>query len=471
MVSRYAWILGGALTLVCSAGLAWLAFWGPTRPEIEGASQSPPQLTNQTDSSATTESVKENPDHWPAFRGPKGTGVAPTAAIPTTWSATKNMAWKTPLPGPGASSPIVWGDAVFVTCYSGYGDGSQGSPADLKRHLLRVDANTGKIVWEKVIPTLASEDPYRGYLTEHGYASQTPVTDGKAVYAFFGKSGVHAFDMDGKPLWQKSVGTQSSNRRWGSAASLILERDRVIVNASEESRAVLALDKATGNLVWEAKGSSLELCFGTPVPAKSAEGRTDLVLALPGEIWGINPETGKLRWFCKSPLGGNISPSVAVEGDKGIAFGGYPSTGAVGFKLHGKGDVSATAIAWQSSKGSYVPSPVILNQLVYWLNDRGQACCCQLETGQMVYQERLPVGGSEGASRPVYASVIASGDTLIGMTRRDGAVVWKADPKFQLLAINKIEGDDSDFNGTPAIAQNKLFLRSNKALYCVSMPK
>jgi hypothetical protein len=192
--------------------------------------------------------------------------------VPTTWSTTKNLQWKTALPGCGSSSPIVCGERVFVTSYSGYGDGSaDGSLDKLQRHLLCLERQTGKILWDKAVAAERPEDSYNGYLTEHGYASSTPVTDGERVYAFFGKSGVLAFDFTGKQLWRVNVGKQSSNRRWGSGASPLLYKNMVIVNAAEESRSIRALDTLTGKEAWKVESECLELCFSTPAVEANAK--------------------------------------------------------------------------------------------------------------------------------------------------------------------------------------------------------
>ena len=163
---------------------------------------------------------------WPRFRGPNGTGIARDAKPPTTWSDTKNLKWKTALPGAGASSPIVWGERVFVTCYSG-------DVPKLQRHLVCVNRRDGRILWSKTVAATQSEDEMGGRIGEHGYASHTPVTDGERVYVFFGKSGVFAFDFNGTQLWQAGVGTASNEKHWGSASSLILYKNLVIVTASE----------------------------------------------------------------------------------------------------------------------------------------------------------------------------------------------------------------------------------------------
>ena len=169
---------------------------------------------------------------WPRFRGLNGMGISDDTKLPLVWSDIKNLKWKTALPGPGSSGPIVFGDRVFITCYSGYGVNSDnpGNQADLKRHLLCINRSDGKILCSKSIDAVLPEDPYRGYIREHGYASSTPITDGQSIYVHFGKTGVLAFDMQGRKLWQTSVGTGSSNRKWGSAASPILYKNMVAVH-------------------------------------------------------------------------------------------------------------------------------------------------------------------------------------------------------------------------------------------------
>jgi outer membrane protein assembly factor BamB len=415
---------------------------------------------------ATTTGVTTAASDWRQFRGPNGSGIAAADAQPaTTWSDSQNMKWKVALPGPGSSSPIVVGERVFVTCYSGYGDGSSGdSPERLQRHLICVERTTGKILWDKSIAAELPEDPYSGNLREHGYASNTPVTDGEHIFAFFGKTGVLAFDFEGQQLWKVNVGKQSSNRRWGSGASPILCQNTVIVNAAEEGRSVLALDKLTGKEVWKAAVDALELSFVTPVLVECPGGRTDLALAVPGELWGMNPETGKLRWFAQTGITGNVSPSVVAADGVVYATGGYPRQGMIAVCAGGKGDVTQTNVLWSSQNASYVPSPLIHRGHLFVVSDQGVATCLDAKTGTLIYKERLP-GVSGG--KPFYASVVLADEHLYSVSRRAGVFVLPATPKFALIAQNKLTGDDSDFNGTPAIVGRQLFLRSNRFLYCI----
>ena len=403
---------------------------------------------------------------WPQFRGPNGSGIAAADAHPaTTWSGAQTVKWKVALPGPGSSSPVIAGERVFITCYSGYGDGSSGAgPEKLQRHLVCLERNSGKVLWDKSVPAELPEDEYSGNLREHGYASNTPVTDGERVYAFFGKTGVLAFDFDGRQLWKVNVGKQSSNRRWGSAASPILCQNTVIVNAAEEGRSVLALDKLTGKEVWKTEVNSLELSFVTPVLVECAGGRSDLALAVPGEMWGLNPDTGKLRWFAQTGITGNVSPSLVAADGIVYATGGYPRQGTIAARAGGKGDVTQTNVLWSSQSASYVPSPVVCQGHLYIISDQGSAICLEARTGKLVYKERLP--GVTGG-KPFYASVVLAGGHLYATSRRNGTFVVQAAPTFTLLAQNKLADDDTDFNGTPAITGKQLFLRSNRFLYCI----
>ena len=304
--------------------------------------------------SAKTALVGED---WPQYRGPGGNGAVAGAAPPSVWSDTQNLKWKRELPGPGASSPIVVGEKVFVTCWSGYGDGTGGDASNLKRHLVCLDRASGKILWQQTVAAEKNVDQYEGFLQEHGYASSTPVSDGQNVYVYFGKAGAVAFDLDGKQLWQVVLGAESNRKNWGTASSPILHQDKVIINASEEAHAVVALDKKTGKQLWKAEAAPLENVFGTPTLAVEA-GETNVLLAVPDELWALNADTGKLRWYVDSGLSGNIAPSVVTGGGMVYAFGGFPKLGAIGVRPGGKGDVTKTHLAWSSYNSTYVPTPV-----------------------------------------------------------------------------------------------------------------
>ncbi|MBL7185869.1 MAG: PQQ-like beta-propeller repeat protein [Phycisphaerae bacterium] len=235
---------------------------------------------------------------WVGFRGPGALGISDEKGLVVNWSETENLAWKIPLPGPGSSSPIVLGDRVFVTCYSGYGldKDNPGDQKNLKRHLLCINANDGNVIWNKTVDAVLPEDPYKGMFREHGYASQTPVTDGQRIYVFFGKTGVLAFDLDGERLWHSSVGTGSDKMLWGSASSPVLHKNMVFVNAWDESKTLYALDKKTGKEVWKRDLSETGLTFCTPVVADSTEGKAELIVSLSAQLWGLDPDSGESLW-------------------------------------------------------------------------------------------------------------------------------------------------------------------------------
>ena len=411
-------------------------------------------------------------ENWPRFRGPNGSGISSETGIPLEWSEKKNLAWKADLPGPGSSSPIAWGDRVFITCYSGYGENGSGGVGDmlsLNRHLLCLDASTGRTLWEKTIAAPLPEDPYQGFISEHGYASHTPTTDGERVFVFFGKGGVIAFDYDGKELWRHDLGSRMSTKGWGSATSPIIHGENVIVNAAEESNAIYAFDRETGEQSWKAEADSLVSIYGAPAISTVSADRDDLIISVPGEIWGMNPETGKLRWFAETDLTGNISPSPIVAGERIIQFGGYPRTMGVAIKAGGKGDVSETHRIWQNNDSrSYITAPILHDGLLYWVTDQGIACCADPDTGELVYEERLEgASGRGGRGKPIYASQVLIDGHLIAVTRTGGTFVIPATPDFEVAHHHVIAGDETRFQGTPAVSSGRLFLRSEQALYAI----
>ena len=399
-----------------------------------------------------------NAEDWSRFRGNDGQGIA-ASSVPTEWSPDDGVAWSVGLPGEGTSSPIVVGERIFVTCYNGE------AGSDAKRILVSVNAKDGKLLWQESIPAPDREDAYSGYLQEHGYASGTPVSDGNHVYAFFGKAGVVAYTVDGEKLWQKDVGQMSSNRRWGSGSSPVLFNDILIVNASEEARAIIGLNTKTGEEIWKAEYDRLELCYATPVIVKGDDGTMEAVISMPGEVWGLNATNGKLRWFCEIGNGGNVSPSVVVGDDAFFTFGGYPQQETNAIKRNGHKDITQSHRLWQNRDSSYVATPLLHNDHLYWVSDKGQAFCLDTKSGETLARTRLT--GLASGGRPVYASPVKAGNHIYVVTRRSGTFVFEANPEMKLVATNR-PLDDSDFNATPAISNSRMFLRSNKSLYCVA---
>ncbi|MBS0261647.1 MAG: PQQ-binding-like beta-propeller repeat protein [Planctomycetes bacterium] len=401
-------------------------------------------------------------DEWTRFRGPNGNAQSDSTQTPVKWSDTEKVVWKTPLPGPGTSLPIVTGGKIFLTSYTGFGVSAEnpGDPAKLERVLVCLDEGSGKILWQKGIRGVANEDRYQGFLATHGYASSTPVTDGERVYVLFGKAGVVAFDLEGRQLWHKSVGTGSARMGWGSACSPIIYKNLVIVNAAAESNALYAFDGVTGQEVWKKPADSLDGCWGTPIIVERAGAPAELVLAVGGEIWGFNPETGKFLWYCETP-GGDAICSSLVSRDE-IVFmvtGGPGGGGAAAVRVGGTDNVTKTHRLWTTQRvTSYITSPVLVGDHLYGVNDNGLAYCLNSKTGETVYQQRLPERGQ------LYASLTAAGDKLYAVTRDQGTFVLAAKPEFAVLAHNKLS-DAGICNGSPTVSKNRLLLRTDKFLY------
>jgi len=422
-----------------------------------------------------------NGSDWSRFRGPNGSGVAEDAgSLPTTWSPNENLAWKVALPGPGSSSPIVVGDRIFVTCWSGYGTSrdDRGDINDLVRHLICLDAATGKVIWDSTVKAAQPEEDYRGMFAEHGYASHTPVSDGDRVYVFFGKSGALAFDMDGMQLWQTSLGTGSNERGWGSASSPILFENLVIVTAASESQSMAALDKSTGKVVWQQKAPGFRSTWGSPILVPVGDDRTDLVLGVPFEIWGINPKTGGLRWFCEAMTTDSYCSSVVAE--DGIVYGiEGMGGGSIAVKAGGEDDVTKSNIVWSGRHSNRIGTPVVQDGLLYFVSGK-IANCVDAKTGDEVYRERLEAsegsatsnGGGRGfRGGQDYSSPIVADGKLYYVARNGDAYVLKLGKEFEQLAVNRVTPDREDFSATPAVGDGALFFRSDKNLYRVSVAK
>jgi len=414
---------------------------------------------------------------WSRFRGPNGSGISSdTASTPVEWSPDRNVRWKTPLPGAGVSSPIVVGDLLFVTCYSGYG-ANFGKIEDLKRHLVCVDRSSGKILWDKSVDAVLPEDSYSGMgIPSHGYASHTPVSDGKHIYVFFGKSGVLAYDLEGKQRWHQSVGTESDRRRWGSASSPILHEDNVIVVASAESEAIIALNAETGDEVWRQEAAGLANVWGTPLIVKIDDERTDLVLGVPYEIWGFNPDSGKLRWYSEISAGDQYSSSLVAVQDVVYSIEGRGG-GSAAVRAGGKGDVTKSHTVWSGSDSSRFGTPVVYQGRLYFFPS-GVATCNDAKTGKKVFQGRLEGGSSSGGGGRSrfgrggggsdYSSPVVADGKIYYVQSSGSCFVLKAGDKFEQLAVNSVTTDRESFGATPALSNGEIFLRSDKHLYCVS---
>lgn len=422
---------------------------------------------------------------WTRFRGPNGSGVS-SDPLPTKFSETENLKWKADLPGPGLSSPIVIGDRVVVTCWTGYAAGGddQGSLEDLKRNVVCLNRETGDEIWTHSEDAVLPEDSYRGMFAQNGYASHSPATDGERVYVFFGKSGVLALNLStGDKLWQKSVGENRERRGWGSASSPIVHEGKVIIPAFIESDALVAFDSKTGDVAWKQEVPGYTSNWSTPILVE-ANDRTDLVLSVPGEVWGLNPSNGKLRWYCEIPGSDDSRSSVIANGDIVIAMaGGRGASTSVAVRAGGKGDVKESQKVWQGKDASGISTPVAHNGKLYVVNNK-VLTAVDLKTGERISQTRITGGGSSGSDADRndgggrqrggyggggrdYASPVIAGGHLYYSTGSGDIFVFSLGEEVKQVAVNRF-ADGGLYNATPAISDGAMFIRSTKTLYCVA---
>jgi len=405
-----------------------------------------------TASTSATGSAKD----WPGFRGPTGMGTSDAKGLPLTWGLDDNLAWKVELPGPGASSPVVFGDKIYLTCYTGFFVPGQegGSQDDLTRHLLVLNRADGSTVLDKAVKAkLPEEDQIR----DHGFAANTPAVDAERIYVFFGKTGVFAFDHSGKEVWQADVGSKTHG--WGTSASPTLYNDMVFINASVESESLIALDRQTGKEKWRVGG--IKESWNTPVVMTTKSGRKELILAIQGKVMSFDPDTGKELWTCNTDIGWYMVPSIVAHDGVVYCLGGRSGIAALAVRAGGDGDVTETHRLWKSVNGSNVCSPVYHDGYLYWTNEaRETAFCAKADTGEIMYEKRLNRAGQ------IYSSALLAEGRLYYVSRDGKTFVLAAKPEFEELAVNELR-DRSIFNGSPAVDGSRLLIRSDKYLYSI----
>jgi outer membrane protein assembly factor BamB len=324
-------------------------------------------------------------------------------------------------------------------------------------HLTCLDRAKGTPLWQKDIPAKLPELRYTGFVIEHGYASSTPVSDGNNVYVFFGKTGVFAFDLKGNQLWQKSVGDKLDKMKWGTAASPVLFGDLVIINANIESGDLVALNKLSGSEVW--KKPVGDNSWTTPVLVDAPGGKKELVLSMPGVVKGFDPLSGDELWQCKGiPKFTTSSPEA--RGDVVYVTGGGTPFAAVGYavKSGGKGEIKN--FLWEQGIGSGITSPVVASKYLFAL-DRQKLNCFSAETGKPLASRPVGYKGNQ------YSSPVVADGKVYWVNRGGTVYVYSADEKMTPLGENRMEEEEPRFDGTPAVSDGQLFIRSTHYLYCV----
>ena len=417
---------------------------------------------------------------WPQFRGPLASGRGDGAGLPDTWSGAerRNIAWRTPIPGLAHSSPIAWGDRVFVTTAISsrkdatfkpglYGEGTASEDVTVQKwNVIALDRGTGRVVWER---TAYEGVPKEKRHIKATYANATPATDGRYVVAFFGSQGVYAYDMDGRLKWRRDLGRLNAGAydlpeyEWGTASSPIIWKDLVILQADQQQGSfVTALRLEDGTTAWKTARDEFP-SWATPAVSPGGE----LVTNSPKFIRGYDPRTGNELW--RLGRSSNITAPTPVFEDGLIVVGSGRRPNAPLFVLeHGaRGDITlpegATGggpVRWtREGAGPYMPTPIVYGGLVYVLKNQGILTAWDLRTGEKKYEERLPGVVSGFSASPVAA------DGKLYLASEDGDVhVVRAGPKLEVIAVNAM---DEPLMATPAIAGDLLLLRGEKTLFAV----
>jgi outer membrane protein assembly factor BamB len=439
-------------------------------------------------------------DNWPQWRGPDGLGISAASAYAEEWAPDKNIAWKTAVPGRGHSSPVVWGDRIFLTTSiegppAPYGHkppvhpdfshnpgylhpDSVGSNRQYTLKVLALDARTGKQIWEHT--------PYQGVMFDdrhrkNTYASPTMVTDGKLAYAFFESAGLYAYDFDGKLVWSVSLGG-IAKAGLGPGTSPILFEDLIILQCDQEMGRgsfaaavdkhsgkevwqqlpnvsyIVALDKKTGKEVWRRQRTTRR-SWATPLIVKTAD-RVEMVTSGAERVTAYDPRSGRELWYMPGVRSHPIPSAVA---GKGLVFltAGSQAKVAIAVRPGGNGDLTNTpAVVWQYDKGTaYVPSPIAHGDYLYLMTDKGLVTCIDAATGKVLYE-----GGRPPLPATFTASLVAYGDRLL-MTSEDGdTFVIKAGPAHEIIRTNSI---GEPVYASLALAGGTIFIRGEQHLFAV----
>jgi len=390
--------------------------------------------------------------YWPRWRGPSGQGLVEGTGYPDRWSDTENVIWKVEVPGRGHSSPIIWGDKLFLTTASRDGN---------SRSILCYDRSNGKLLWETEVP----EGPIKRFHAKNSYASSTVSTDGERVYAYFGNAGLMAVDMEGKIVWHADLG--EIDLYHGPGGTPLLYEDRLILY--QENRAmrgsgppspgfIVAIDKKTGEQLWR-KERSPRPGWGTPVAVQVGD-RVEIVVSSGFQTDAYDPDTGEIHWFCKGNKAETIPTPAVGHGMVYCTSGRAGPTLAI--RPGGKGDVSETHVAWKTDKGSpFVPSPQLLGDYLYTINDMVSVVTAHnAKSGEAVGQLRLGEPNREGFS----ASPVAVEGKIYFTNDQGETFVLSPAPDFKILHVNSL---NEQTLASPALVDGRWYFRTAGHLLCI----
>lgn len=420
--------------------------------------------------------------NWGHWRGPTGNSTSPDAKPPTEWSATKNVKWKTAIPGRGSGSPVIWGNQVFVVTAvsSGTGSTSAARPAPQQRRrskrgrggpgggrslnkmafkLLCFDRKTGKLLWER---TAVETTPHQGTHQTNGHASASPCTDGKQVYAHFGSRGLFCYTMEGKPVWQRTdFGRMNTRSSFGEGSSPTIAGDKIIVPWDHEGpSSIHALDKRTGKTIWKTDRDE-PTCWATPLIVEH-KGQSQVIMNGQTCARAYDLKTGEELWRCAGQTQRPVASAVG-DGNFVVIGSGFRGSYMGAFRLGGRGDIEGSqSVIWELDRDTPdIASPLLSNGRVYFHKGKtGMLTCVDAATGKAHYEvERI------SGINSTYASPVAANGHVYLTGRRGATVVIKDDKKLEIVASNSLgEGVDA----TPAPVDNELFIRGERHLFCIA---
>lgn len=420
-------------------------------------------------------------DYWPAWRGPNNNGVSPKANPPLTWSETENVKWKIKLTGDASnSSPIIWKDKIFfqtavktdkqgkpeAPSSNGGGEnrrGPGGSPPTniYQFNIVCLDRNSGKELWQKTVREVL---PHQGHHNDHGFASFSPVTDGRFIWATFGSRGVHCLDMDGNLKWSKDLGRLNTVMGFGEGGSLTVANDAVIlVRDHEEDSFIVALNKETGEILWK-KDRDEPTSWATPLPVE-ANGKIQIVSSATNLIRSYDLESGELIWQCSGQTR-NVIPSPVSGFGMVYCTSGYRGSSLQAIELGRTGDLSDTdAVKWHVTEATpYVPSPLLYDDKLYVCSlNNAVISCYNAKTGEAYFlKEKLEkING-------IYASPAGAAGRVYFAGRNGVTCVLKNSGKFEVLAVNTL---DDKIDCSLAFAGDEMYIKGKQNLYCIAVTK
>ena len=408
---------------------------------------------------------------WGQWRGPLATGAAPKADPPVEWSETKNIRWKTKLPGLGHSSPVVWGNLVFVTTAEMTGakkpftgvtpDGAHNNMNPLFDHqfaVMAIDRQTGAVVWRR---TVATRQPHESTHESATWASNSPVTDGEHVLSFFGSNGLYCLDTGGRLLWSRDFGDMQVKHGHGEGASPLLHGETVVVNWDHEGASlIVALAKRTGVELWRQPRDEVT-SWATPIVV-THDGQAQVVVSGTRRVRGYDLKTGAVIWEAGGLPGNIVASPVGADGMV-FAAGSYEKQTLLAIRLTGaKGELAGTQqIAWQKNRSTpYVPSPLLYDGWLYYLRHyQGVLSRVNAKTGDE------PSGPFRlGSVFNIYSSPVAAAGRIYVTDRNGKTLVISNDPEPKALTLNKL---DDRFSASAALVGDAIFLRGEKFLYCI----